>query len=165
MATTKPRITITLDKNIYETLTRLANLQGVTRSVVINDLLEAVHTPLMQSVALLEAAQGAPAAIKTGMRESVDSLLAELEAVADQGTGLTRDMISMINQLTAAEGAGDDARSTSAHATSAVEDGAKKGVSRRKSNPRVVTRGSGGDNTLKNNETGISKKGAKNGSI
>ena len=42
MATTKPRITVTLDEGVYETLKGLSDLQGVSMSSIVSELLRTV---------------------------------------------------------------------------------------------------------------------------
>lgn len=71
-----------------ETVSRLAKLQGRSKSAVINDLLESVHPPLMRTVALLEAAQDAPQQVKAGLRQTVLDL--ERELVGNTGSGLAQ---------------------------------------------------------------------------
>lgn len=78
MPTEKPRFTITTSKPIFETVSRLAQLQGVSKSHVVNDLLEAVHPPLMRTVALLEAASDAPQQVRSGLRQTVLDMEREL---------------------------------------------------------------------------------------
>ena len=78
MATTKPRITITVDQRIYETITRLCKLSGQSKSDFIGDLLETVHQPLMRTVALLEAVSESPGQIKDGLRGVVEMLERQL---------------------------------------------------------------------------------------
>jgi len=88
MPTDKPRITITTSKPIYETISRAAALQGVSKSQVVNELLEAVHPPLMRTVALLEAARDAPQQVKDGLRDTVEKL--EMELAGDYGKTLSQ---------------------------------------------------------------------------
>lgn len=88
MPTSKPRITITTSKPIYDTISRMAQLQGISKSQVINELLEAAHMPLMRTVALLEAAQDAPKQVRDGLRESVESL--EMELYGNMGKSLAQ---------------------------------------------------------------------------
>jgi len=88
MPTAKPRITITTTQPVFETVSRLAKLQGVSKSHVINDLLEAVNPPLMRTVALLEAAQDAPRQVREGLRGTVDEL--EMQVTGDLGKTLSQ---------------------------------------------------------------------------
>lgn len=94
MPTTKPRITITTSQPIYETITRMAALQGVSKSAVVNELLEAVHPPLMRTIALLEAAQEAPRQVKQGLHDTVRDLELEL-------TGSLGKQLAQLDWLTA----------------------------------------------------------------
>ena len=66
----------------------MATLQGVSKSHVINELLESVHPPLMRTVALLEAARDAPQQVQDGLRNTLDAM--ELELVGDLGRNLTQ---------------------------------------------------------------------------
>lgn len=84
MPTNKPRITLTLEPAVYETFTRLAELQGRTRPSVIVELLETVHEPLMRTVALLEAAQNAPKEVRDGLKNTIEEL--ELDLVGSVGS-------------------------------------------------------------------------------
>lgn len=78
MPTSKPRIAVTLNHRVYETIERMAQLQGVSRAHVVAELLDAVHEPLMRTVALLEAAAEAPEEVKRGLYETVLGLEREL---------------------------------------------------------------------------------------
>lgn len=88
MPTAKPRITITTSEPVYETISRMAKLQGTSKSKVVNDLLESVHPPLMRTIALLEAAQDAPKQVRDGLRDSADRL--EMELTGDLGKSLSQ---------------------------------------------------------------------------
>ena len=88
MPTERPRITITTTKPIYETVTRMAELTGASKSTVINDLLESVHPPLMRTIALLEAANEAPQQVKDGLAGTFEEL--ERQLVGDLGKSLAQ---------------------------------------------------------------------------
>ncbi|HER20000.1 MAG TPA: hypothetical protein ENO14_03035, partial [Chromatiales bacterium] len=85
MPSKKPRINLTVPQNLNETISRLAELQGCSRGAVVLDLLEAVHDPLMRTVALLEAAQSAPKQVREGLRETVEQMERELNAQVGGG--------------------------------------------------------------------------------
>lgn len=72
MATTKPRINVTLEPHRYELFKRLAALQGVSMSALVADLLETIAEPMERVCVVLEAALKAPAELKTGLRAAVD---------------------------------------------------------------------------------------------
>jgi len=88
MPTSKPRMTITTSKPIYETISRMAKLQNTSKSAVVNDLLEAVHMPLMRTVALLEAATDAPQQVRDGLRTTAEAL--ELQLTGSLGSSIAQ---------------------------------------------------------------------------
>lgn len=92
MPTNKPRITITVEPAIYETIQRLAFLQGRSKSGVVGDLLEGVHVPLQRTVALIEAAKDAPQQVRQGLADTVESMEKEMQ----QGAGSSMDDINML---------------------------------------------------------------------
>ena len=85
MATKKKRITVNLDPNLYETLKRLAELQGQPLSGSLNDLLGAINEPLQRTVGLMDAAQQAPKQVREGLRQTVDQLDKDLRQSMDSG--------------------------------------------------------------------------------
>lgn len=139
MPTNKPRFTITTSQPIYETVSRLAKLQGVSRSHVINDLLEAIHPPLMRTVALLEAAQEAPNQVRDGLRSTVMDM--EREMAGSLGSSL-HQMDWLTKKLRAPAGS----RDTSGPAALASSDEGlppytNRGVRIQKSAPKAKKRG------------------------
>ena len=78
MATTKPRIQVTLNENTYATIKRLAKLQGQSMSKVVGDVMESIHPPLMRTVALIDAANDAPDKVKTDLVRAAETLEKEL---------------------------------------------------------------------------------------
>lgn len=128
MPTKKPRITITLNPHVYETLRRLGELQGRPPGKFVSEMLEDIHAPLMRTVALLDAAKDAPEQVKEGLRAVVESVEQEFSRAADAQAAQV-DWI-----LAQSKGAQAEA----AERPAAPRKGARKG-----SNPRIVTRGSG----------------------
>lgn len=129
MATTKPRVNVTLEPHRYELLKRLAGLQGVSMSYLISDLLETVSEPLERVCVVLEAAAKAPQSVKDGLRAAASKaegvLLPQAQAWMDQSDLFFSDV------LKAAEGSGtDDETGAAGHGGGAAPD------------PRPVTRGS-----------------------
>ncbi len=59
MATSKPRITITMTDHQYEVVTSLASIRGVSRSSVVTEMLEAALPALERTHTLLEALEKA----------------------------------------------------------------------------------------------------------
>ena len=85
MPTMKPRIAVTLEKHVYETVERLAQLQRKSRGKVVAELLEAIHEPLMRTVALLDAAAEAPEEVKRGLRNVIEGVESSLVGAAGGG--------------------------------------------------------------------------------
>jgi hypothetical protein len=72
MATDKPRVAVTLEPHRYALLKRLAELQGVSMSFLIADLLETVAGPLERVAVILEAARRAPDEVKAGLKSATN---------------------------------------------------------------------------------------------
>ena len=130
MPTTKPRISVTVDRRVYETIERLAKLQRRSRSKVVVELLESIHEPLMRTVALLDAAADAPEEVKRGFRGVVESVEAQLVAVAGGAIAQQDWLLRKLQKGASAHSAGER-RSERQHARKAV------------ATPVVVIRGSG----------------------
>lgn len=71
MATTKPRITITMDPRVYEVVNRLASANGRSMSAVVTDFLDLVQPQMERMVVLLEAARRAPEEAAAGIKTSL----------------------------------------------------------------------------------------------
>lgn len=158
MPSVKPRLALTLPEHRHDLLKRLAALQGVSMASVVTELLEECYPVLERVCVALETAKTASESVKTGIRESCDKAIEELEpyrvAVSDQFDlfmdGLTRQIQGEASTRDGAEAAalGDDSGRSAAV------------------NPRVVTRGSGHTdttplphvrNTRKPSRKGVSK--------
>lgn len=135
MPTAKPRFTITTSKLIFETIERLATLQGRSKSAVVNDLLESVHPPLMRTVALLEAASEAPAQVREGLRETFEAV--ELDMVKSTGANLAQ--LDFLTSKLTEQPAGNKGKGEGASARTTPP----RSTSRSKKNPHIVIRGSG----------------------
>jgi hypothetical protein len=140
MATDKPRITITLNSHVYATLKRMSELGGQPMSTIISELLDSVHEPFMRTVALLDAAAQAPQQVKDGLRQSFDTIEREMYGAV----GYTVAQMDWLTERLGQPPPGD-AAATALAGGAAAAGGGKSGVSR-KSNPRLVTRGSGTKN-------------------
>ena len=132
MATTKPRINVTLEPHRYAMFKRLSALQGVSMSALIGELLEAVAEPMERVCVVLEAAAKAPGDLKAGLRSAVDRAEATLMPSAlkaiDQFDMFMGDVEGLIG---AAEGRQTSARNERPLPPSAAD-----------LDPRLVTRGS-----------------------
>lgn len=148
MPTKKPRVTVTLSPYVAETISRLAQLQGVSRGYVIADLIESVHPPLMRTVALLEAAIEAPEQVRSGLMSTIEELERELESA----TGAN---LAQMDWLTSQFAAGAAREPEHPPAGGMIGSSAGRGASRKRSKKRrrstkgevstpvPVTRGSG----------------------
>lgn len=105
MATTKPRVNLTLEPEHYAILTRLAKVQGTSRARIINELFKEVVPQLESVVVTLEQAKAAAekltpeakARLRTMMEgkeaEAIETAK-ELKQALDDGLQMGLDMIS-----------------------------------------------------------------------
>lgn len=136
MATTKPRITISLNPNVYATLKRMSALGKQPMASIVSELLESVHEPLMRTVAFLEAASEAPKQVRDGLRKSFETVEWDLYGAA----GHTVAQMDFLTEQLKAGG------SHSGQATELRDGGGPEGVSTAaagKVDPPIVIRGSG----------------------
>lgn len=131
MATTKPRINVTLEPHRYAMFKRLAALQGVSMSALIGELLEAVAEPMERVCVVLEAAAKAPGDLKAGLRSAVDRAEATLLPAALKAIDQFDMFMVDVGDVIEAAGAPG----------STCEAGAP-GVPAADLDPRLVTRGS-----------------------
>lgn len=92
MATQKPRITVTLDQDVYDTIRGLADVQGVTMSGLVSEFLAMVN-PIQQRV--LRACRKAQA-LNT---ESKASMVSSLESGEAQLTEMLGPLLALMDQL------------------------------------------------------------------
>lgn len=135
MATTKPRVAVTLDEHTHAVIARLAELQGRTRGSVIAELLDEVAPVLGRTVALLEAAAAAPEQVKAGLRSVVEGVHRDLVKVAGDSVGQLDMLLAVAGkQVDGETGLQGDGETGLQGSEGSAEGGA---------NPHVVTRGSG----------------------
>lgn len=67
---TKKRLTVAIDVEIYDVISEMARLQGITKSVSVNELLRSVYPPMRSLVVLLQSAESAPRAMQESIRDS-----------------------------------------------------------------------------------------------
>lgn len=92
MATQKPRITITLDQDVYDTIRGLSEAQGCTMSGLVSDFLSMVN-PVQQRVLR---------AVKKAQSLNVESkadMVASLEASEAQLTEMLGPLLALMDQL------------------------------------------------------------------
>lgn len=102
MPTLKPRITITLSDEQHATLQSLAELQGVSMSSVVVDLVDTALPVFQRLVSILHNASQAPQAVLDGLGASLNSALGDAQ-------GLGNEVMSQLNllvRLSEGEGAG-----------------------------------------------------------
>ncbi|MDT4845115.1 hypothetical protein FQZ97_790930 [compost metagenome] len=95
MATTKPRITITLDQDVYDTLKGLAEVQGCSMSAVVGEFLTMVN-PIQKRV--LRAARKA----LNLEADSKASTVKMLEAAEAQLTAMLGPLLELFDGVEAA---------------------------------------------------------------
>ena len=95
MATTKPRITITLDQDVYDTLRGLAEVQGCSMSSVVSDFLTLVN-PIQKRV--LKATRKA-INLDTKSKASTVKMLESAEA---QLTGMLGPLFDLFDSIESA---------------------------------------------------------------
>ena len=147
MATKKPRITVTLDHGVYELVSRLAKLQGVSMSSIVSDYLESAYLPMMRVVALIEAAKEAPEDIRRGLREAAESTERELI----QALGGALDSFNVVLRASA-----ESSESLAQYVSSDLGGGS--GNPAGGGDPQLVTRGSGRGKRVRSG-----KRGGENG--
>ena len=92
MATSKPRITVTLDQDVYDTIRGLSEAQGCTMSGLISEFLTMVN-PVQQRV--LRAVKKAQALNV----ESKADMVASLEAGEAQLTEMLGPLLALLEQV------------------------------------------------------------------
>lgn len=132
-----PTISVRLKPYVFEVFARLAELQGRSRGSVVADLLEAVHPPLMRTVALLEAARDAPAQVQSGLLRTLEDM--EMDLVQVSGGSLAQMDMLIERARQPARGEAERREAPTEQAAAFAQKSGKKGGS----TPVLVTRGSG----------------------
>jgi hypothetical protein len=71
MPTMNPRVNVTLPPALHNLVGRMAELQGVSMSQVLRELLEAAEPALQRAVALMDAASRARGELRQGLGDSL----------------------------------------------------------------------------------------------
>jgi hypothetical protein len=79
MPTAKPRVSVTLDQESYQVLSRLSEVSGDSMSSLLSGLVDATRPSLERMVLLLERAQSAKGEIHEGLRDSIDKSVVDLQ--------------------------------------------------------------------------------------
>lgn len=98
MPTDNPRVNVTLSPSLHTVVTKLAQLQRVSKASVLRELLETVEPMLVQTVALMEAAQQAQSETRTRLAKDLDTGIKEAEKAAavalQRAANITRDLVA-----------------------------------------------------------------------
>lgn len=82
MATSKPRITVTLDDSVYQTLHALAALQGCSMSSIVSDLLLVVNPVQVQVLKSLQKVASLQGDLREGLVDDLCSAMVRAESAA-----------------------------------------------------------------------------------
>lgn len=82
MATTKPRVTITLEPHVYETFKVFAEAQDTRPSKVISELLTEVEPSIRKTLAILLAAKDAPKQVLDELRHTFEGFAEQVDSVS-----------------------------------------------------------------------------------
>ena len=82
MATTKPRITVTLDEGVYATLKGLSDLQGVSMSSIVSELLRTVDPVQRKVLQAMRHALALQGSARADFAAQLDRASDEAEAIA-----------------------------------------------------------------------------------
>jgi len=134
MATSKPRITVTLEPRLYEVVHRLAKASSQTMSGVIGDFLQVAEGPMERAVAILERAGQAQNEAKSAVQRSLSK--AERSIVPVLLEGLAQQELAL-----AEAGLDHEDLASALRAESGMRS--KERAARRSSPPVPVTRGVG----------------------
>ena len=105
MPTLKPRITITLTDEQHATLQALAQLQGVSMSSIVVDLVDTTLPVLQRLVSVLQNASQAPKAVLDGLSASLSEALGDAKGHGDAVMG----QLDLLVRLSEGGGAGASA--------------------------------------------------------
>ena len=98
MPTLNPRVNVTLSPSLDSLVSRLAELERVSKSMVLRELLEAAEPSLLQAVALMEAAKGASVNARERMAASMQKTIEDVSVMRNLSLEIaatrTRDIVA-----------------------------------------------------------------------
>lgn len=98
MPTLNPRVNVTLSPSLDSLVSRLADLERVSKSMVLRELLEAAEPSLLQVVALMEAAKGASVNARERLAASMQKTIDDVSVLRDLSLEIaatrTRDIVT-----------------------------------------------------------------------
>lgn len=104
MATEKPRITITLPREQYEVIKRLATLQGGSMSRIVADLLGEVTPVLSRVCDSLEIAKRAQEGVRLNLRKAAQEAEEDMKPLAEIARDQFDRFASELDRLVQAAG-------------------------------------------------------------
>ncbi len=138
MPTTKPRITVTLERHAHEVLARLSAASGDSMSEIVAGFVDLAVPSLERVVVILERAKAAPEEVRSGLSAAIDRadrvLMPAIQSALDQADLFISDATLATVREPDAQAAPPPARP----APGGAKAGALEG-----STPVPVTRGSG----------------------
>jgi|SRR5690554_3489791 len=111
MATTKPRLTITLEPHTHTVITELARLQGRSKAKIITELLDSVVPVLERTCYVLQLAQSATLTVTDDLKASMERSEATLREMFADALGqmdIFADQLSESTSEGADEGIGEE---------------------------------------------------------
>lgn len=87
MATNKPRVTVTLDVELYEMLREMSRLSGDSLSRIVNDIIYTVAPTLMQVIEAGQRFEQLQGSVKDDVRRKLDEAEATIEPQLQQLQG------------------------------------------------------------------------------
>lgn len=98
MATTKPRINVTFEPHVYQTIKGLSDLNGTSMSSVVSSLVTELEPALKRLLVIGTAMKQAEGQVKEGMLESFNkaeqTILPAIEEVIGQYDFFTDELIA-----------------------------------------------------------------------
>jgi len=141
MPTVNPRVNVTLAPSTDALVCRLAGLQGVSKSQVLRELLEAAEPALQRAAALMEAAANSKGAVLDGLAKSLERAQDAVEANLQEHLAKADSIVSdLVNEAQAVRGRRP---ATSAQRAGRAAPGGGEEAISGGSTPVPVTRGSG----------------------
>lgn len=105
MPTINPRINVTLSDSTDHLVKRFAELQRVSKSQVVRELLDTAAPALAQAISLMEAASHAAKGARDTLREALDSTIEQAETQsAEHLANMERITADLVSQAQAVRG-------------------------------------------------------------
>lgn len=103
MPTTNPRVNVTLSPSLDAMVAELAQLQRVSKSAVLRELLEASEPALAQALAMMRAANELSVTARKRVVSDMEATLREVERKADKAmllaAGVTADLVAQAEAI------------------------------------------------------------------